>query len=390
MQTVLNRTLENGPGGGGRAPLAEVAATLSADFAGRAENHDAADTFVAENYAALKKAGLMAAGVPAELGGGGAGVRELCDMLRTLAAGCGSTALAFAMHTHQVAIPAWRWHHQPQARPAVEPLLRRVAAEGLVLISSGGSDWVGGSGRAERVEGGYRIHATKRFSSGSPMGSLLVTGAVSDEADGPFVVHFAAPFSAPEVRVLDTWHTLGMRGTGSHDVVIEGLFIPDDKISLKRKAGVWHPVFQIIATTALPLIYAVYLGIAEGARDVAVGMAARQPASGATARLAGEVETALATARMAHRSMIEAVERNQPSAQSVSEVMIGRRLVEENAIRTVERAMELAGGAGFYRVAGLERRFRDIQGARYHPMRHEVQAEYAGRLALGQDVSTVF
>ena len=366
-----------------------IARRLAPEFARHAAEHDAGDIFVARNYDALKAEGLISAGVPQELGGGGADVRELCAMLRTLAHGCSSTALAFAMHTHQVAIPAWRWHHTA-ARPAVEPLLRRVATENLVLLSSGGSDWVGGSGKAEKVEGGYRITCRKVFASGSPIANLFVTGAVSEEDGGPFVVHFAAPMSAPEVRVLDTWRTLGMRGTGSHDIEIDGLFIPDDKIALKRKAGEWHPVFQIIATVALPLIYSVYLGIAESARDLALGLVAKRPPTGRATRLAGQMDTALHAARIAQRAMLETVERNAPSDQSVNEVMMGRRLVEENAIRTVELAMELAGGAGFYRSAGLERLLRDVQAARYHPMQKESQFEYAGALAFGQSVAKIF
>ena len=84
-------------------------------------------------------------------------------------------------------------------------------------------------------------------------------------------------------------------------------------------------------------------------------------------------------AQLAHRWMVEVVERNAPSAESVNEVMIGRSLVAEHAIKTVELAMELAGGAGFYRSNGLERRFRDIQGARFHPLQQGPQARYAGR-----------
>ena len=122
------------------------------------------DSFVADNFARLREAGLIEAGVPEGLGGGGADVRALADMLRILAHGCGSTALAFSMHTHQVAIPAWRWTHRQVA--AVEPLLRRVAKERIVLLSSGGSDWIGGSGKAEKVDGGYRITARKVFTSG--------------------------------------------------------------------------------------------------------------------------------------------------------------------------------------------------------------------------------
>jgi len=87
--------------------------------------------------------------VPVELGGGGASLPELGAMLRTLAHGCPSTALALSMHTHQVAANVWRWRHQ---QAPMEPLLRRIAAEQLVLVSSGGSDWLAGSARAERTE----------------------------------------------------------------------------------------------------------------------------------------------------------------------------------------------------------------------------------------------
>ncbi len=88
--------------------------------------------------------------------------------------------------------------------------------------------------------------------------------------------------------------------------------------------------------------------------------------------------------------MIAVAEQNAPSAESVSEVMIGRQLVEREAIRTVELAMEVAAGQGFYRSAGLERRFRDVQAARYHPMRREVQRLYTGSLVLGDPVARIY
>jgi indole-3-acetate monooxygenase len=139
--------------------VVDAANCLAPRLAERASDVDQNDLFVAENYALLKEAGLVEASVPRELGGGGAEIPELAEMLRVLARACGSTALAFSMHTHQVAIPAWRWRHQKVA--AVEPLLKRVAAERLILLSSGGSDWIGGSGKAEKVEGGYRVTARK-------------------------------------------------------------------------------------------------------------------------------------------------------------------------------------------------------------------------------------
>jgi alkylation response protein AidB-like acyl-CoA dehydrogenase len=93
---------------------------------------------------------------------------------------------------------------------------------------------------------------------------------------------------------------------------------------------------------------------------------------------------------MAHEAMLATVELNAPSAETVNVAMKSKILGADHAIRAVELAMELASGAGFYRSAGLERRFRDIQGARFHAMQRGPQAQYAGAMALGESVATVF
>ena len=371
----------------GSSSVLDAANRLAPRLAERAGDVDQNDKFVTENYALLKEAGLVEAGVPKELGGGGAEISELAEMLRILGRACGSTALAFSMHTHQVAIPAWRWRHQKVA--AVEPLLKRVAAEKLILLSSGGSDWIAGSGKAEKVEGGYHVTARKVFTSGAEAGGVLMTGAICEAEDGSrSVIHFGASMKAPEVRIEPTWRVLGMRGSGSNDVMIDNLFVPDAGVAFSRKAGEWHPVFHIIATIAFPLIYGVYLGVAESARDIAIDIAKRNPRPDLS--LAGRMDTQLRGAQLAHRWMLDTIARNAPSADTVNEVMIGRTLVAEHAIAAVELAMELAGGASFYRAAGLERRFRDIQGARFHQLRSGPQALYAGTTALGLSTANVF
>lgn len=362
---------------------------LAGAFAARAAAADDTDSFVAENYAALKAAGLNEAAVPAELGGGGADVAELSAMLRTLARSCGSTALAFAMHTHNVAVPAWRWKHQNAT--AVEPLLKRVAAEQIIIVTSGGSDWVAGSGKAERVEGGYRITARKVFSSGSPAGAILNTSAVLQEAGAdPMVLHFSIPMNSPNLRIEPTWKTLGMRGTASNDVVIDGHVVPEAAVALKRNAGEWHPLFQIIAMIAIPLIYSVYVGVAEHARAIALDLAKKRRSDPHIAQLVGRMETELCGAQIALGFLLDVAGRNAPSAETVNEVMKGRRLVADHAIRTVELAMEAAGGAAYFRSAGLERCFRDVQAARYHPMQQGQQSAYAGAMALGLPVDNIY
>ena len=250
---------------------------LAPRFAARAPAYDSGDAFVAENYTELKARGVFAAGVPRELGGGGASYRSLCEMLQALGRACGSTALALSMHTHLVSTMVWRWRRDPKP---FEPLLRRIAAERLVLATSGASDWLTATGKAERVAGGFRISARKIFASGIPAADLFMTQALYDDPDaGPTVLHFALPVRDPAILPQDNWRVLGMRGTGSQDVAIQDAFVPDAAVAMRRPAGQWTPLFHVYACMIpLPLIYGVYVGIAEAARDAALAQARKRPA----------------------------------------------------------------------------------------------------------------
>ena len=323
-------------------------------------------------------------GIPNELGGGGATYPEICEMLRILARYCGSTALALAMHTHLVAGMVWRWR---QGQP-VEPFLRRIANEQLVLISTGASDWLNGTGRADRVDGGWRINARKIFGSGVPAGDFLITGAVWDDPEaGETVLHFPLSLKAEGVRVLDTWHALGMRGTGSHDVAIEDAFVPDTSVSARRPQGKWHLVLDLAVMVASPIMYGVYLGIAETARDIAIQRTRERGRDDFdVCQLIGEMENELAIARLVHADMVAIAAKGEVGPDTTNRIMIGRTLAGGAAMRAVEKAMEVLGGAALYRSIGLERLFRDVQGARYHPLQLKAQHHYTGRLALGLNI----
>jgi alkylation response protein AidB-like acyl-CoA dehydrogenase len=239
---------------------------LASGFATRAANCDETDDFVSDNYADLKAGGFFSAGVPASLGGGGASYSEMCEIVRQVGRGCSSTALALSMHFHLVAALVWRWRN---LNAPVGEFLSRIAREQLVLVSSGGSDWLDSSGKAEPVEGGYRIEARKVFSSGCPVGDLLMTSAILDDpVAGPTVLHFPLPIQCDQVKILSTWKTLGMRGTGSNDLLIEGAFVPASAVSVRRPRGRWHPAMHLVAKVALPLIYSAYLGLERLFRDV--------------------------------------------------------------------------------------------------------------------------
>ena len=255
-------------------PFVAAARELGPTFAERASAADQNGAFVSDNYRDLKAKKLFSAGVPKDLGGGGATHAELCEMLREVGHYCPSTGLALSMHTHLVAAAVWRHGH---GQPA-GPLLSKVAEAELVLVSTGSTDWLDSNGTAERVEGGYRVNAQKRFASGCPGGDIALTSAPYDDPkEGALVLHFPVPMKAEGVRVNGDWDTLGMRATGSNTITFENVFVPDAAIGAKRPRGQWHPSISVVCLVALPIVLSPYVGLAETAARLAKEGARKRP-----------------------------------------------------------------------------------------------------------------
>jgi alkylation response protein AidB-like acyl-CoA dehydrogenase len=355
---------------------------LGPAFAERAAAKDLSGDFVAENYAELKRARIFSAAVSADLGGGGASHAQVCELLREMAHFCPSTALAVSMHQHLVAAAVWRHRH---GQPA-EALLRKVAEAERVLVSTGAGDWLESSGKAERADGGYRVTAEKRFGSGCPAGDMAITSAPYDDPEaGPSVLHFPVPLDAPGVSIREDWNTLGMRATGSHTMVFRDVFVPDAAIALKRPRGGWHPAFSVIVTVAPPIYMSAYLGTAEAAADIARKFARQNVTTAHLPYLVGEMENALAVARMAWREMITNAADCDfvPDVERASAALIAKTVVADAVRTVVAKAVEITGGAAYFRRHPLERLWRDIQAVQFHPLPEKKQLLFTGRVAMG-------
>lgn len=366
-----------------RADWRATLAALTPGFAARSAQLDEGDEFVAENYAELKAGGLYAVGVPRELGGEGLELGEICELTNAIARACSSTALAFSMHTHLVAMNAWRWRHQ---NAPVAPLLEKVARDKALIITTGGGDWLDSSGTAVAADGGFRVNARKPFSSGAPAGDVLVSSAILVEGGNEVVIHFGIPVKTPGVRIEPTWKAMGMRSTASHDVVLENVLVPQAAVSARRPKGEWHPLYHAISMISFPIIYAVYLGVAEAARERALALVRKRRTDEHLLQAVGEMENRLESARAAHAAWVQFSKGGQAGLATTSRSMTYRTLVARGVLGAVDAAMEVAGGAGFFRVNGLERLFRDAQGARFHPLQEGLQKALTARVALGIEI----
>jgi alkylation response protein AidB-like acyl-CoA dehydrogenase len=169
--------------------------------------------------------------------------------------------------------------------------------------------------------------------------------------------------------------------------MINGVFVPEETITLHRPQGQWQAFFIVNTAVAMPLIMAVYVGVAEAARTLALGWMARKRHDPQTPYLIGEMTNALVTAQMALEGMM-AIAANYAFPlvdETANGIFIRKTIAARAAVQTVEKAMELVGGSAFYRSVGLERLFRDVQGGLYHPYHEKRQHLFTGRLALGLD-----
>jgi alkylation response protein AidB-like acyl-CoA dehydrogenase len=156
-------------------------------------------------------------------------------------------------------------------------------------------------------------------------------------------------------------------------------------VSLRRPRGQWHPSWNVILTVAAPIYMAPYLGVAERASQLARVAAAGRAADPVLLQSLGELENALATARMAFKDMLENTNGYdfEPVVDRANRALIGKTLTTNAAIQTVNKALEVMGGSGLYRKHELERLLRDIQGAPFHPLPEKKQLAFTARVALG-------
>lgn len=308
----------------------------------------------------------------------------MCQFIREIAHHCASTALAFSMHQHPVAAALWNYRN---GKP-VEKLLRRVADGGLVLVSTGATDWLTSNGTLEPCDGKFRFSARKRFASGSPASDLLITsGRYRDPTEGWQVLHFPLSLRSEGVRIGDDWKAMGMRGTGSNTIILENAFVPLEAVSLRRPMGAFHGVWNMVLGVAMPLVGAAYVGVSEVSAKNAREAACRRR-DDLTAILVGEMENELTAAQVVFESFVRLANDLDftPSLENTSAVLIRKTLLGQAAIATAGKAIEVTDGAGYFRPLGLERLLRDSLASQFHPLPPKKQQRFTGRVSMGMDV----
>ena len=375
------------------APLAGAVDALGRQADARAAEIEQLRRLPPDLSAAMVESGLGRAWAPARYGGLELTVQELLDAVELLAYYDGSTAWCGMIAATTSILGGYlpeRWAAEIYGRPDAitgghaAPLGQARPAEGGLAVS-GHWQWGSGTFHCTHIGGGTVVVDGDGAPAGRP-----------DGLRGPFVL-----FEPEQVELLDTWYTMGLRGTGSTDYVVQEAFVPE---------GRWVEIVGQEAVVDAPLYRFPFFGaLALGVCSVSLGLARR--ALDELAALATDKRYALCSRPMAARAPVQAdvarAEAAYRSARALLRETVGEawaaataghtlgpdqrrllRLAATNATiqsaSVVELLFRTAGGTAVYESSPLQRVLRDVNVASQHAMVAPRTYELIGRLALGQ------
>lgn len=370
-------------------------------FRERAASHDQHGTFPTHDLQELASIGWLRALAPVDVGGLGLDLATFATAQRELARYAPATALATTMHHYWVGTAATL---HAVGVPIAERMLGWVAA-GEILASGHaepGNDVpiALSTTRAERVVGGWRLHGRKMFGSLGPVWDRLGFHAMdAGQPDAPMIVHGFIRRDTPGVTVVPTWDAHGMRATESHDTVLDGAFVPDRDVLCVVPAGPpSDPAIGAMFIWAGTLIANVYVGIAERAVELACGEATSKSSIGLAGRTMAHhplIQHHVAAMHLeldAARKVLDRVGHDVTTgvdhgpAWSI-EIFGAKWRASTAAIKVVDLACEVVGGASFSRRHELERLSRDVRAARFHPGTDAYTHEVIGKALLAVDMT---
>ncbi|HVG66556.1 MAG TPA: acyl-CoA dehydrogenase family protein [Gaiellales bacterium] len=372
-----------------RARLDAIAG-MAERFRARAAEYDREAAFPAENFAELRRAGLLSLTVPEENGGHGLwwGDRygEYYEVLEALARIDSSTAQLVQVHSHATGFISRRATDAQRAG-----VLRRIVDDGL-LVASVGSETNPRSTRPGDYTAelspdgdGWRLTCSKFFASLSPAADYLLMW-VAVPGDRPYperTVTVLVPREAPQVRLIDQWDVMGMRPTVSWSVDIEDLPVAPDAVF--GAPGSWvtdDPRTFTLGFTAN------HVGAAQGAFDLTCDWVRERPylaGSDLTQHMLGEMSSELFAARSAlyaAAAVWEGGDHDQAELESIKALHLAKRVL----LDTTRRAFDVCGARVAFRMFPIEMMYRDARTFTLHfrdelTMRELGRAEIEGRFS---------
>ncbi len=380
-----------------QAKLLALAGELADDFATRAAQHDREASFPVENVERMKETGYTALVIPERNGGLGADLIDYALCQERLARGCAATALSINMHLFGLGSMVERSAGGPRDQLFFDLVgrHRRIIGGGISEPETGG-DWGFFATRARRDGNRWVLNGRKAFTSLSPVIDIFMVMATIEEDSGPPAsATFAVPRGAPGAEIIETWDTMAMRATASHDLILKDVRLGEAAMSERRPIGPIDETGISLFAWFSVSVAAIYTGIAQAALKFACEFAGRhrpmtlpRPISylPGTQFAMAEAQALLAQSRALFLQTGEEYVRDPRSfagEEGLARVVMPKYVATNNAVKIVDLCMEMAGAHGLHRKFPLERHYRDVRAGPNHPLSNARARELIGKAALG-------
>lgn len=364
-----------------------------------AAEHDRAGTLPAAAIAAFGANGTLGGTVPRELGGVGVGsLYDVAVVLGKVAEADASTALILFAQFSRGLTFSYEWRHgTAHASVLAERVLKQMAA-GDPVCGGRADHYSGVTTLTPDGAGGWLLNGRKTLVTMAQIAKHVIVHAETRVDGEP---HRAATpvlaADAPGVRILDNWDGLGMRASGTVDIVFENCRVPAENVLVRGVAGVQDDVGLAGQTTSSATALGIYVGIAQAARDVAVAtvLRRRRAPSAATRTLVAEVDTNLYGLRATVGSALSNADvANADLGGDLAErgrlMMLPFQYAKQHANRIVPKIVEdcvtLVGGAAYTGGHPLARLYRDCRAGNFmQPFNYLDGVDFLSALALGTD-----
>ena len=370
---------------------------MLARFDERAPGYDPDNRFFQEDFEELRAAGYLDLAIPADFGGPGLTLAQVGRLQRRLAYVAPATAVAINMHLYWTGVAADLY----RAGDASLAWLLEEAAAGHVFAAGHGEAGNDvplflSTTSAERVDGGWEFTGHKIFGSLSPVWTYLgLHGMDTSDPAGPRVVHGFLARDAEGYRIEETWDTLGMRATASQDTILDGAFVPDERVALVCPAGFAgagrstsrsSPGACSASRTSTP-------ASPDGPTTSPSSAPHRRTSIALTRSMAHhpEVQHHVAEMRMTLESAGALLDRTLDDWSAGVDhgpdwpvkIVAAKHVSVTGAWRIVDTALDLTGGSGIFKRNRIEQLFRDARLGRIHPGNTLLAHELVGKLWLG-------
>ena len=383
--------------------LVDLAESLGPAFAARAERYDREASFPFENYADLRRSGLLGLCVPKAYGGMGADLRTYAIVSATIGKYCGATALTFNMHACSTLWPgvladdldmdaAQRAEHESHRTVH----FGRVVSDGAVYAQPFSEGSAAAAGKApfgttaRKVDGGWVLNGRKIFASLSGAADYYGVLCTEDKPELSMrdTLYMAVPGQAPGLSITGEWDPLGMRGTVSRTLVFKEVFVPDDATMMPRgvyfqAAGRWPHMFTTLSPTYMGIAIAAVQFTVRYLRGEIEGMPPVKRRMYPTKQIAvAEMWIKLEQTRALFLRMLEDA-RVDPPKDARLRAYASQYTIMENANALCALAIRTCGGQSMLKSLPLERLYRDSRcGALMLPWTAELCLDRIGREAL--------